>query len=364
MKSSAKSISLGILRAIAVVIAIIILGWFFFKIKALILFIGIAAVISLIARPMVLLLKSRAGFNNTIATIITLFMVIMAFGLLIGIFVPIIIEQSQNIAEIDFDLVKSDLNELSIQASDYPGVEEIDVVEAIKNSEQVKSFDAEVVPSFFDIFINNVGDALIGLFAVLFISFFLIKDESFVPSVVTSFAKKGDEKRFMRVFRKIKNLLSRYFIGLLLQVLILSVFYSILLLFFSIENAVAIAIICAFLNIVPYLGPLIAGGLMMLIVISNNLAVDFSSELLPTLSYVFIGYCLAQLFDNLITQPVIFGKSVKSHPLEIFIVILIGGFLFGIAGMILAVPCYTAIKVISKEFLSEYKIVKRLTKNL
>ena len=79
---------------------------------------------------------------------------------------------------------------------------------------------------------------------------------------------------------------------------------------------------------------------------------------------MFIGYCLAQLFDNIISQPVIFGKSVRSHPLEIFIIILIGGYVFGIAGMILAVPTYTAIKVISKEFLSEYKIVKRLTKNL
>jgi len=77
-----------------------------------------------------------------------------------------------------------------------------------------------------------------------------------------------------------------------------------------------------------------------------------------------IGYCFAELFDNIITQPVIFGKSVKSQSLEIFIVILIGGFLFGILGMILAVPVYTALKVISKEFLSEYKIVQRLTKNL
>jgi predicted PurR-regulated permease PerM len=364
MKPTAKSISIGILRAIAVTVAVLILGWFLYKIKALFLFIGIAAVISLIARPIMLFLKSRARFSNTLATISTLIMVIAGLGLLIWIFVPIVIEQSKNIAEIDFDLVKSDLNELSIQASEYLGVEEINIVEAIRNSEQVKGFDVEVVPSFFDVFINNLGNGVVGLFAVLFISFFLIKDENFIPSVVTSFAKKGNERRFLLVFKKIKKLLSRYFIGLVAQVFILSVFYSIILLLFDIDNAIAIAIICAFLNIVPYLGPLIAGALMMLIVLSNNLGADFSSELVPTLGYVFIGYCLSQLFDNLITQPVIFGKSVKSHPLEIFIVILIGGFLFGISGMILAVPVYTALKVISKEFLSEYKIVQRLTKNL
>ncbi|EDM43070.1 hypothetical protein SCB49_12634 [unidentified eubacterium SCB49] len=364
MNFKAKTISNGILRSITIIAAVLILGWFLYSIKALFLFFGIAAVISLIARPIMFFFKTRLKFSNTLATFTTLFLVILAVSLLIRIFVPIVIEQGQNIAEIDFDMVKRDLNELSIQASDFLGVEQIDIIESIKKSEQIKSFDLGLVPSFFDVFISNLGDGLVGLFAVLFISFFLIKEENFIPSAVTSFAKEGNEKRFLLVFTKIKNLLSRYFIGLMVQIFILSVFYSILLLVFDIDNAIAIAIICAFLNIVPYLGPLIAGGLMMLIVLSNNLAADFSTELFPVLCYVFIGYCLAQLFDNLITQPVIFGKSVKSHPLEIFVVILIGGFLFGIAGMILAVPVYTALKVMSKEFLSEYKIVQRLTKNL
>ena len=176
--------------------------------------------------------------------------------------------------------------------------------------------------------------------------------------------KKGREKRFIVVLNKVKELLSRYFIGLTFQILILSLFYTLILLIFEIENPLAIALICAFLNIVPYLGPLIGWVLILLVVVSNNLGADFSSELLPTLGYVSLGYAIAQIFDNIISQPVIFGKSVRSHPLEIFIVILIGGYLFGIPGMILAVPTYTTLKVIAKEFLSEYKIVQRLTKNL
>jgi predicted PurR-regulated permease PerM len=60
----------------------------------------------------------------------------------------------------------------------------------------------------------------------------------------------------------------------------------------------------------------------------------------------------------------IFGASVKSHPLEIFLIILISGLIFGVMGMVVAVPFYTAIKVIAKESLSEYKIVKRLTRDL
>jgi predicted PurR-regulated permease PerM len=91
---------------------------------------------------------------------------------------------------------------------------------------------------------------------------------------------------------------------------------------------------------------------------------DFSSVILPKTIYVFIGFGVGQLIDNFFSQPFIFSNSVKSHPLEIFLVIISGGLLFGAIGMIAAVPTYTALKVISKEFFSENRIVKELTKNL
>tara|TARA_R110000851_G_scaffold59834_2_gene138334 strand:- start:1617 stop:2711 length:1095 start_codon:yes stop_codon:yes gene_type:complete len=364
VKEKAKSISSGILRALAVLAGILILLWFIFQIQALLLYIGVAAVITLISRPVLIFFRDRLKMGNILASILSLLLILSILAGMLRVFVPIIVEQSKNISNIDFELVKSDLNELSIQAADYLGVKQIDILEGIKRTDYVQNFDMEIIPSFIDIFFGNIGNFLVGLFAILFISFFFLRDENLIPNMVTVFAKKGREKRILLVLDKTKSLLSRYFLGLLLQVMILTLFYSVLLLFLDINNAIAIALICAFLNIVPYLGPIIAGALMMLVVLSNNLGADFSSELLPLLLYTFGGYSLAQLFDNLITQPVIFGKSVRSHPLEIFIIILIGGYLFGIAGMILAVPTYTAIKVIAKEFLSEYKIVKRLTKNL
>ena len=97
---------------------------------------------------------------------------------------------------------------------------------------------------------------------------------------------------------------------------------------------------------------------------SSNLGLDFQTEILPTTIYVMIGYLIAQLIDNFLSQPLIFSNSVKSHPLEIFLVIMISGILFGVTGMVVAIPVYTAIKVILKAFLSENKIVKSLTKDL
>ncbi len=360
----AKTISKGILQAIGVIIGIALLIFFLYKIQSLILSVFIAGVISLIFRPVVHFIKYKMKLGKNLGAFITLLLIGGLFTLILWLFVPIILEQSKNISEIDFEMVKQDLNELNIQASEYIGVEKINIIEAIKRTEFVRNFDSEIVASFVDVFVSNISTFIVGLFSVLFISFFLLKDERMMTKAVAIMADEGKERRFLRVLDKVKELLSRYFIGLLIQTTVIAVIYFFLLLHLDVKNALAIAILCAFLNIVPYLGPLLGGAVMILVVVSNNLGVDFSSDLLPLLVKVLIGVGIAQLIDNLISQPIIFSQSVRSHPLEIFLVIITGGLLLGIPGMILAVPVYTTIKVISKEFLSEYKLVKHLTKNL
>ena len=142
---------------------------------------------------------------------------------------------------------------------------------------------------------------------------------------------------------------------------------ELVLLSYSISgNALIIALLCAVFNIVPYVGPIIAtfvAGILIMIS-SIGTGADFASETLPTTIYVLIGMFIVQLIDNNVSSPLIFSKSTNSHPLEIFLVILIAGILFGITGMIIAVPFYTSLKVIGKEFLPENKIIKALTKNL
>ena len=148
-----------------------------------------------------------------------------------------------------------------------------------------------------------------------------------------------------------------------LQISILLIIYSIVLAVFNVENAFIIAFLCALLNLIPYLGPIVGAVLMMLLTMSSFIGADFSSIILPKTIYVMIGFCVGQMIDNFFSQPYIFSNSVKSHPLEIFIVILASGTLIGPVGMIIAIPLYTTLKVISQEFLSENKIVKSLTKN-
>jgi predicted PurR-regulated permease PerM len=70
------------------------------------------------------------------------------------------------------------------------------------------------------------------------------------------------------------------------------------------------------------------------------------------------------VLDAALIQPFIFSKSVKAHPLEVFLVILVAGTVAGIPGMIFAIPSYTIFRVIAREFLSGFKIIRKLTEKI
>ena len=289
------------------------------------------------------------------------------FAVFLGImslFIPLIAKQSKNLSLLNMNGLQSNFEELFNQAKDYFSARGIDLLTTLEEMDWLSKIDYKAVPDFLNHIFGALGSFSIGLFSVLFISFFFLKDSSMFDRSLMSLVKNSDENRLKNSVTKIRNLLTRYFLGLLGQVTVLFVLYTIILLIFGIENAVVIAFLCALLNLIPYVGPLIGGALMLLLSMSSNIGADFQTVILPTTIYVMIGFVVVQLIDNFVNQPLIFSSSVKSHPLEIFLIIIIGGLLLGIVGMVVAVPAYTAIKVIAKEFLSEYKVVQKLTKNL
>ncbi|WP_370391126.1 AI-2E family transporter [uncultured Winogradskyella sp.] len=359
-----KTISQGILRAVGVLVAIVVLLYFLYKIQSVIVYVLVAGVISLIGRPIVFFLRNRLKFNNTIAVIVTMVLFVGIFIGLIGLFIPLIAEQGRNLALLDIEQLQENIQNLYNQIVLYFEFSHIDVEQSIKDSGLLSKLDFAYIPEFLNNLVSGLGSFSIGLFSVLFISFFFLKDSHLFENGFLTFVPSDKETKTQRSFKSIKDLLSRYFVGLIFQILILFVIYTVVLLIFGIDNAVVIAFLCALLNLVPYVGPLISGFLMLLLTMSSNLGESFSDVILPKTIYVMIGFIFAQLVDNFFSQPFIFSKSVKSHPLEIFLVIIIAGILFGIVGMIVAVPAYTALKVVLKEFLSEYNVVQKLTKNL
>ncbi|WP_047546493.1 AI-2E family transporter [Psychroserpens sp. Hel_I_66] len=362
MKS--KIIANGILRAVGIIVAVVLVLFFLYKIQSVIFYIVIAGVISLIGRPIVIFLRRRLKFNNTLAVIATMLIIVGVFFGIISLLIPLIIEQGQNLALLDIDQLKTNIESIYKEAITYLDVSVVDAEQAINDSKILSNLDYSIIPNFLNSFISGIGSFSIGLMSVLFIAFFFLKDSNLFKQGIMTFIPENKESNTKRSISKISDLLSRYFVGLFLQLFILFIIYTIGLLIIGIKNAIVIAFLCALINIIPYLGPLIGGALMMFLVMTNNLGESFMDVILPKLFYTLLVITFAQLIDNFFSQPFIFSKSVKSHPLEIFLIIIIAGLLFGVVGMIVAVPVYTAIKVILKEFLSENKMVKKLTQGL
>lgn len=360
---NSKEITRGIVWAVFQIAAISLTIWLLYQLKTLLIYLVIAAVVSLIGRPINKFLIQKIKLRPILATTISILVLLGILISLFSLFVPLLIQQGENLALLDVDLLKANIDTL---------VEEISLYFQLDNSFWQQQFAVDnlfqnvnfgLLPELLNQTLELLGGFTIGLFSVVFILFFFLKDSELQERIILVLVSDTLSARVEKSIEKIKNLLSRYFLGLLFQISILLIIYSIVLAVFSVENAFIIAFLCALLNLIPYLGPIIGAVLMMLLTMSSFIGADFSSVILPKTFYVMLGFLVGQLIDNFFSQPMIFSNSVKSHPLEIFIVILASGTLMGPLGMIIAIPFYTTLKVIAQEFLNDNKIVKSLTKN-
>lgn len=359
---NARIIANGILRALGVVVGILLILFFLYKIQSVLVYLVIATVLSLVARPMLNFLKDKLRFPNIMAVVITMtFFVLVILGI-ISMFIPLIKEQGHNISLLNSEELRRRIFNLFQEIDLFFSARRINLFGQLKDIDLTSNIAS--IPSLLNALMSVVGNFSIGLFSVLFITFFFLKDKNLLHNVFVLITPQRSEDKILKSLKKINDLLSRYFIGLIIQISILFVIYSVTLLIFDIKSAVVIAFLCALLNLIPYLGPIIGGALMILLTMTSSLEYDFQTHILPVTTYVLFGYIFAQLIDNFFSQPIIFSKSVKSHPLEIFLIIVISGLLFGITGMVFAIPAYTALKVTLKEFLSDNSIVKTLTKGL
>ena len=359
-----NEIKKGIIRAVAYIIGVVLLLLFIYKIQSVILYIIIAAIISLIGLPIVSFFKTKLKFNNTLAVIVAMTTIIGLLSSLIGLLIPLVVEQGQNLSLLNIKELESSVESLYQKVILYLSDKDIDVDKSLTTSNLFSKIDYSIIPNFLNAIIGGFGSFSIALFSIIFISFFLLIDSKLLEQGILTFVTDRNEDGTKRSLNEIKNLLSRYFAGLVLQISILFVIYTAILLTFGVNNAVVIAFLCALLNLIPFIGPMIGLVLMVFLTMTSFIGSDFQTVILPKTIFVMIGFLIGQLVDNFFSQPIIFSKSVKSHPLEIFLVISIAGVLFGIVGLIVAIPLYTSIKVILKEFLSNNDIVKKLTKNL
>ncbi len=226
------------------------------------------------------------------------------------------------------------------------------------------SLDPSRIPKLFRSVVGYLGNFLIALLSVFFIAFFFLREQGLFGSMISSLVPDQYESKTTTAIEESSKLLIRYFLGVATQIIVITLFVSVVMGILGVKNALLIGFFAALMNVIPYVGPILGASFALLITIASYPGIPFYDGMVPLLLKVLIVFAIMQLLDNFILQPTIYGKSVKAHPLEIFIVVLIGAKLGGILGMVLAIPLYTVLRVLGKVFFSEFKIVQRITSSI
>lgn len=214
-----------------------------------------------------------------------------------------------------------------------------------------------------------VSSLFVALFSVVFISFFFLKEEGLFERIICALVPDRHESNVRKTLSDIKELLSRYFVGLVIEMLGVAVvdFLGLWLIArLDVSYAIGIAFIAGLLNVIPYVGPLMgeAIGVIFAVVLKLGTGAGLDVNLWMFALIVLVIMLAAQLVDNFIYQPLIYSTSIKAHPLEIFIVLLMAGHIGGTVGMLVAIPAYTVVRVVAIRFFYKYKVIQRLVPDL
>lgn len=349
------------------------LCWYF---RSVLIYIMAAVVVSLVAKPVMgglqkIRIKGRKAPDWFLAAL----SLTIVLGLLLAVLILIIPIVSGIVKGISLSSIESAAGQIAVPLGNlneflrnsFPQLGENFRIEMVLIQELQKLFDVSIISSVIGSATSLLTSFGIGLFSVVFIGFFFIKDDGLFTKIVCALVPDKHEKTTEKAISDIGYLLSRYFIGVLIEIAGVALVNFVGLMFIArlgFNASIGIAFLTGITNIIPYVGPLM-GGVMGTIL---GLVIKYSSATpigLDVNFWIFTGiliaiFCFAQLMDNFLYQPVIYSTSIKSKPLEIFIVLLIVGHMGGPLAMIVAIPCYTVVRVIAFRFFRHIKAIRRL----
>ncbi len=355
-------LKLNIWRIVGVC-AIILFAFLFFKI---VIYLTISLVLFLVGYPITYRLENIKIKNkklpDSIAALITLLLIISIFMGLFLLIIPPLVNEINFLFTLNFyDVLHNCLNQFPVIKT---ALLNFGTEEDLKKNIALQ-FNSLINSSNFSLAVNNItqyiGTIVGGIFCVLFITFFFLKDELIVKQSLLTITPKGNEGAMNDILKTSKKMLSKYFLGLFIDMLIVGGSSFLILTILGIKNALIIAFVAGILNVIPYVGSAVTILIAIFLGVSGCISSGNYELISVTLHKIIITLISIYAVDGFIIQPLIFSNSVKAHPLEIFIVTLMAGSVGGIFGMVVALPVYTLIRIVAKEFLTHLKFFKKIS---
>ncbi len=351
----------GLATLIIVAAVLAVLGYLWH----VVVYVAAAAILAILGRPLVRVISSvtLAGrrVSRGVAAAVTLVAIWIIAGGLLALFAPLVLNKVYELANLDWSAITQMVRQWFIDAESYIESNlpiDLPSLELMLKDRVWSLFTPEMLEGV----AGYVLSAAIAFFSISFITFFfLTEDGLFYKGVALFFPDKYHENVY-RALDSITKLLSRYFAGLFVESLMLMTVVSVVMMLFGMEvsDALIIGLIMGVMNVVPYAGPVIGASISMML----SMLAPIDGNMLFTVAVLVSTIVVVKLIDDFIIQPTLYSERVQAHPLEVFLVILVAGYIGGVWGMLLAIPLYTILRVFAREFLSEYSIVQKLTNQM
>jgi predicted PurR-regulated permease PerM len=339
-------------KYLLIFIALIISIYFIYLLINIFIIIAIAILLGLIFAPFVRILEGH-GFSRTVSTLI----VFAFFGFFIYLGLSFVIPK-----------LVSQMNQLIISLKTFSLNEELATIEnkilsvfPLFNKGELTQRVQTILSTSFNDAINHITQFLSGLISIVavlvivpFITFFLLKDAADIQKTLIHIVPNKYFEASYWIFKRVSLQLGRFVRGWIFDATFVGVTMGFGFYFIGVPNALPLGVIAGLGHLIPYFGPIIGGipAIILSIMQTGDLSQVPLIILIVTLTYS---------LDNGLVQPYVFSKSVDMHPVVIILLIISGGELFGIIGMLLAIPVTTVVRTTANEIyfaLKNYKIVK------
>ena len=354
------------------IVFFLVLLWYF---RNIVVYILVSGVLSVMGRPLVDLLgRIRIGklkIPRVVSALLTLMIIWGLIILFLWIFVPLVTRQINYFSTIDSSKIVQIVEGPINRFEEFIGAINPDLSGQLSLKDFITSkitgvLNIEMIQNFLGSFAGLLGNVIVAVFSISFITFFFLKDQHLFYESILMWIPDKYVDNVTRALNSVKNLLTRYLIGIVIQSTCIMILIDIGMTIVGIDfqQALVMGLILGILNVIPYVGPWLGLFIAIIMGVAAHINQDFSTVVVPLIYYMIIVEAITHLIDNVVFQPIIFSNSVKAHPLEIFIVVLASGFAAGIPGMLLGIPAYTVLRVFAREFFYGFKAVQKITSSL
>jgi putative permease len=305
----------------------------------------IAALLAYILDPLATSLEVR-GLSRTAATIVLFLSMGAVIATLAFLLTPVVIDQVQSLqsgsSSEQASVAVARMQSLIRSKIGFLGLQDFNLADAIQ---RVKGYINERVVDFV---LNDSLALLIELVTIPFIMFFLIKDGREIKKRAVSLVPNRYFEFALDLIYKMDRQLGNYMRGQFMDAMIFGMLATLAMWLLNVKYFLFIGVFAGLANLIPFVGPI--AGLLPAVIVTVLDTGDAKRAV-----FVILTFACLKIIDDVIVQPLAVGKTVNLHPMVVAIAILVGGHLFGILGMLLAVPCTGFLKVVFMESIVTFR---------